>query len=95
MRANSKANRLARPCVLLAAALALTACAHSAAPLVRTEIVRPTIPATLAAECAGPSNIPPGALSEAAAVRLWDRDRAALKDCGRRHRAVVELSRGR
>lgn len=46
-------------------------------------------PARLTQRCAGPSDIPPGALSAGATERLWAADRSALDDCGRRHAALA------
>lgn len=48
-----------------------------------------TIPAALKVRCAVPVNLPERDLDSVETVELWARDRAALGECGLRHKALV------
>lgn len=54
--------------------------------------MRPSIPASLTAPCAGVVTIPDRDLSTAEAARLWGQDRQSLGDCRRRHNALAQAA---
>ncbi|MBA4271053.1 MAG: hypothetical protein C0447_16815 [Methylobacterium sp.] len=58
-------------------------------PTVKTEIVRPAVPASARQPCAAPSALPDRDITEAEATSLWGRDRAALRQCEPRRAAAI------
>lgn len=74
------------------AALAVIVCACSAArpePVVKLEIVAPSIPAAARQACAAPVQLPDRQLSELEAATHWNRDRTALQVCETRRASAV------
>lgn len=51
-------------------------------------------PAALVDPCRRPQTLPPAGMTQAQAEVLWGRDRAALVDCGDRHRALAQWVSG-
>ena len=58
-------------------------------PTVRTEFVRPTVPAIARRACDEPVTLPDRDLTEAESTRMWGRDRSALRQCEPRRAAAV------
>lgn len=71
----------------------LIGCARSAEPVVRTEIVRPEIPAAAREPCRRPSPLPAsGPLTASRATSIIAADGAALLECeGKRAAAVAAV----
>ena len=80
--------------MLLSVASLLTACAGSTGFADKGLSVGPQLERpdpTLTADCPTPTLLPEGRLKQATLERLWSKDRAGLKDCGKRHKATVEF----
>lgn len=61
-------------------------------PTVLLQMNRPTVPAIAAQKCDDPVALPDRDLTESETVRLWSRDRVALRTCdGRREAAVTAI----
>lgn len=59
------------------------------APTVKTEFVRPSVPAIARRACDDPVALPDRDLTEAESTSFWGRDRAALRSCEPRRAAAV------
>ncbi len=55
----------------------------------RTQIIRPAVPALARQPCAAPAALPDRDLTESEATSLWGRDRAALRQCEPRRAAAI------
>lgn len=75
--------KLSKTLTLLALLSALTACAASTAT-VEPPNLGPALNADLARPCPKPVTLPERDLLQAEAEEYWDKDRAALRDCGKR-----------
>lgn len=73
---------------MLLATSFLAACA-TASRLSAVETRPAKIPAVLKQDCALATELPDRPLGKAETARLWARDRQALGDCGKRHRALA------
>jgi hypothetical protein len=56
---------------------------------VRTELLRPAVPAEAQRRCAEPVALPGRRLTEREVTSLWGRDRSALRTCEERRAAAV------
>ena len=75
------------------AVLLATACGCSTSskpPVIRTEIVRPVLPASAKVACTDPVRLPDRALGQGETTTYWGRDRAALRQCEVRRAAAVK-----
>lgn len=70
-------------------ALAVSGCASSLPPVVRTEIVRRALPDEARKPCDAPVTPPGRTLSQAEVATFWGHDRAALRTCEQRRAAAV------
>jgi hypothetical protein len=59
------------------------------APVVKTEFIRPAVPAIARRACDDPVLLPDRDLTEAETTSLWGRDRSALRQCEPRRAAAV------
>ncbi|WP_248311832.1 hypothetical protein [Bosea sp. BK604] len=55
----------------------------------RTEFIRPAIPAEARQRCADPVSLPDRALKAQEVTSLWSRDRAGLRICEQRRASAV------
>lgn len=79
------------------AALIMTASACStppADPVVRTEFIRPVIPAEAKIACPLPTRLPDRALTAREVTTFWGGDRAALRICEQRRKTAVAAADG-
>jgi hypothetical protein len=60
-----------------------------AAPIVRTVIVTPEIPAEAKVPCDDPVPLPDRSTTETETTKLWGKDRSALRVCKTRQAAAV------
>ena len=58
-------------------------------PAVRTEIIRPAVPASARQPCPAPVTLPDRDVTEAEATGFWGRDRASLRQCESRRAAAI------
>lgn len=70
--------------------LASSCSSHKAEPVIKTEILRPALPPALKRPCAEPVKLPDRDLDAIETVDGWNTDRAALRTCGLRNRAIIE-----
>lgn len=78
--------------IVLASAAIASGCSTTPdepAPTVKTEFIRPTVPAIARQRCADPVTLPDRDLTEAESTSLWGRDRSALRQCEPRRAAAV------
>ncbi|WP_248312092.1 hypothetical protein [Bosea sp. BK604] len=74
--------------------MTVSACSTPDKPIVRTEFIRPAIPAEARQHCADPVSLPDRALKAQEVTSLWSRDRAGLRICEQRRAAAVSASEG-
>jgi hypothetical protein len=58
--------------------------------VVRTEFVKPAIPASAAMPCNAPARGPDRDLTAQEVTTLWGRDRSSLRSCELKRKALVE-----
>lgn len=78
--------------IAAAASAAIVSSCSTAAPVkpvVKTEFLRPVLPAEAKKACAAPVALPGRDLSEKEVTSYWGRDRAALVACEARRSAAV------
>lgn len=73
---------------LAALTVIVSGCSH-ADPTIRTELLRPTLPASARTRCDPPSPQPDRDLSAREVSSGWNQDRTALKKCETRRAAAV------
>ena len=81
-----------RPCLMLtvaALAVIVSACSRTDAPVVRTVLIRPDVPASARERCSDPAAIPDRSLAQREVTSLWGRDRVSLRECEARRAAAV------
>ena len=79
------------PAAIGAALIATVSACSTAdpAPVVRTVLISPAVPAAARQPCRAPVTLPDQALSSAQATTYWGRDRASLRECEQRRAAAV------
>lgn len=65
---------------------------HRDPPVVRTQIVKPPIPAEAQRRCDEPVTLPGRRLTQREVTSLWGRDRSSLRTCEQRRAAAVGAS---
>ena len=78
--------------MLVPLAFLVSGCASSTLPVVRTELVKPVIPAEARKPCEPPVRLPGRALTQAEVASLWGRDRSSLRTCEQRRAVAVGAS---
>jgi hypothetical protein len=76
---------------VLALLLFPAACQSVSTGLADNNVPPIVVPDAVKAPCAAVVAIPKRSLTSAETARLWGQDRAALGDCGRRHKALADV----
>lgn len=81
--------------IVAALAVIVSACSSKpTAPVVRTEIIRPVLPALVRQPCARPVDLLDRDLTQAEVTAGWGADRASLRACEARRKAAVDAVDG-
>lgn len=77
--------------IVLASGVIASGCSTAPAepPTVKTEFLRPAVPAIARQRCAEPVPLPDRDLTEAESTSLWGRDRSSLRQCESRRAAAI------